>query len=196
MQRVISFIIIYLVVVSANVFCQDVLIYTLGDEVNIRSNPSSTATIVTKVEKFTDFNVIEKGPKESIKGNTDYWYKVKNSEYEGWVFGHYTSLKQAGRKTLVLKYTKYDHWDYDYPAMYTFEDKSGKKYELSSWAMPPMSFKLSLENEEIHDGANPELLSKDFKLTINYLPYKFEDPSDEATGIYEHWVCLEISEVK
>jgi hypothetical protein len=196
MYKGISFIIIYVAIVSSNVFSQDILIYTLGDNVNIRSNPSITATVVAKVENYTDFIVIEKGVKEKINGNSDFWYNVKNNEVEGWVFGHFTSLRQAGRKTLVLKYTKYDHWDYDYPAMYTFEDKSGKKYELSSWAMPTMSFKLSLENEEIHDGANPELLGKDFNLTINYLPYKFEDPSDESTGIYEHWVCIEISEVK
>jgi hypothetical protein len=112
------------------------------------------------------------------------------------VFGHFTSLKQAGRKTLILKYTKFNHPDLDYPGMFTFEDTGGKIYQLSSWAMPPDSIKLTLNNTGAQDKANPEFIGKNFKLILNYLPYKFDDPSDESSGIRDHWVCLEISEIK
>lgn len=196
MKKMISFFCVCLLVLVSNMYCQEILLYTLGDNVNIRSTPSTSATVVTKVEKFTEFIVEEVGKKETINGNTDYWYKVKFNEIEGWIFGHFTSLRQEGRKTLILKYIAYDFSDYDYPAMITFKDKSGKAYEFSSWTMPPMSFDLTNGISNGENKANPELIGKDFKLTINYLPYKFEDPSDGTIGIYDHWVCLEISEIK
>jgi uncharacterized protein YgiM (DUF1202 family) len=73
---------------------------------NVRSQPSLNATVLEKLKQLDKATVLEKGKSDVIDGITDFWYKVKTSNnIVGWVFGHLTSLKQAGQQTVIKKFT-------------------------------------------------------------------------------------------
>ncbi|MDF3822283.1 SH3 domain-containing protein [Leptospira sp. 96542] len=64
-----------------------VWIYSMGDGVNIRSEPSLDSSILLKLNQGDECELIDKNGPEGIfenkKGN---WYKVKKDDKTGWVF--------------------------------------------------------------------------------------------------------------
>jgi hypothetical protein len=64
----------------------------LGNIVNIREKPSTTAKVIFKLKQGDDCILLEKGKSENIGDKTDYWYKINFNGKIGWVFGAYTSL--------------------------------------------------------------------------------------------------------
>ncbi|MEA3451309.1 MAG: SH3 domain-containing protein, partial [Bacteroidota bacterium] len=57
-----------------------------GNQIWIRKTPS-TGKVIMKLNDGTKCKLLKKGKKETIKGITDYWYKIKYKEKKGWVFG-------------------------------------------------------------------------------------------------------------
>lgn len=65
----------------------------VGNQIWVRSEPS-TGDVVMKLDDGTKCIVVEKGKQETIKGTTDYWYKIEYEGQVGWVFGSQTSVSQ------------------------------------------------------------------------------------------------------
>lgn len=63
-----------------------------GDDVWVRSVPT-TGDVIMKLHNGSACKVLEKGRKETINGNPDFWYKIEFEGKEGWVFGSQTNLK-------------------------------------------------------------------------------------------------------
>ena len=85
-------------------FAQKTLIIQ-GDVCNVRKAPNTTAEIVGKVARFDRLKIIETSIEMEVNGNVDNWYKVAlPNGKNGFVFGHFTSLKRQGKvtKTMVL----------------------------------------------------------------------------------------------
>ena len=75
---------------------QEVLESTLiidGDNIWIRSEPR-TGDVVFTLDAGTICKVLERGEEQTIRENTDYWYKIEYNGKTGWVFGSQTSIKQ------------------------------------------------------------------------------------------------------
>ena len=64
-----------------------------GVNIWVRSEPK-TGEVIMKLNSGDKCYVLAKGEKQSIRNNTDYWYKIDYQSKEGWVFGSQTSLKQ------------------------------------------------------------------------------------------------------
>ncbi len=65
-----------------------------GTNVNLRVAPNLNAIRIRQFQTGDTCEIIEKGNKETIDDNADFWYKVKRRNKEGWIFGAFTSLKQ------------------------------------------------------------------------------------------------------
>lgn len=69
-----------------------------GDMVNIRKTADVKGEVVTKAKQSDVLAIIQKDKLDNVNGIQDYWYKVKVGTYEGYVFGHFTSLKMEAPK--------------------------------------------------------------------------------------------------
>ena len=72
----------------------------IGDQIWVRSEPK-TGQVVMKLDDGTVCKLIEKGEKQTIKGTTDYWYKIDYNGKEGWVFGSQTTLRQKVKSASI-----------------------------------------------------------------------------------------------
>jgi uncharacterized protein YgiM (DUF1202 family) len=63
-----------------------------GDNVNLRSGPSTKDNIIIQLQNQTPCWIIEVGPKQTINNKTDNWYKVWSNYKTGWVFGAFTKF--------------------------------------------------------------------------------------------------------
>lgn len=76
---------------------------------NIRDNPGISGTRVLYTIKpndkdpyQTNVDVIAMTEEvETIEGKTDHWIKIKYKDYEGWIFGGYTSVERGGPKYYI-----------------------------------------------------------------------------------------------
>jgi len=64
-----------------------------GNNIWIREYPT-TGDVIMKLNEGDVCNVLKKDKEETIRGITDYWYKIKFENKIGWVFGSQTSIKQ------------------------------------------------------------------------------------------------------
>lgn len=94
LKKIFSLLII-LFIFSLNSFSQPTQLTITGTNVNFRDTPSTAGKIVGKLNLQDIGEIIEKGKKETIGANTDYWYKIKCNNLTGWVFGTFTSLSIA-----------------------------------------------------------------------------------------------------
>jgi len=127
---------------------------------NVRSGESTDSKIVTKLKQFDELDFISRGKQDLIENHKDYWYKVRTENgKEGYVFGHYTSLKQEGQKRISRKFTDCYFGDFyhlefeDMDFGYGINQMGG--YELC-----------------IDDSPNPKYLEKLFEITYNSLVAK------------------------
>jgi len=67
-------------------------LYINGSKVNIRSTPSLNSEVIFQLNTGDKCDIIEKGKQETIKGSTNFWYKINYSGKNGWVFGDFISL--------------------------------------------------------------------------------------------------------
>lgn len=75
-----------------NVEIKDEYLTIIGKDIWVRSKPS-TGDVVMKLNDGDKCKIIEKGEQQTIKDDTDYWYKIEFEGKEGWVFGSQTSVK-------------------------------------------------------------------------------------------------------
>lgn len=74
---------------------------TTTQEVNLFSGQGHGKLLAT-VKAGTELEIIEKGVEDVIKGQLDFWYKVKVDGQEGWLFGAYTS--QSAEETMEMNF--------------------------------------------------------------------------------------------
>ena len=131
------------------------------ESIRMRSAPSTSAAVLKVFPAMAKFEIIEKGPLETINGKTDHWYKVKDWEGSGatgYMFGHFLSLRQEGRTTIILTYTNFEAGDYSH---YFFTNNGVEaEYDLSH-------LQTSLEFTDESDNMNPALKNKKFKAVVN-----------------------------
>ena len=65
-----------------------------GTNINMRVTPKLDAVIIKQLKTNDTCEVLEKGIKQTVSDKTDYWYKIKFKNKEGWIFGAFTSIKQ------------------------------------------------------------------------------------------------------
>lgn len=66
-----------------------------GTNVNLRVEPNLKAIRIRQLKTNDTCEILEKGKQETIDGTTDFWYKIRHKTKEGWIFGAFTSIKQA-----------------------------------------------------------------------------------------------------
>lgn len=64
-----------------------------GNQIWVREQPK-TGKVVCVLNNGEVCRILEKGEKQIIRGNTDFWYKIEHENKIGWVFGSQTSIKQ------------------------------------------------------------------------------------------------------
>lgn len=99
--------VIFLCIFSLYSFAQPLQLVITGTNVNFRDLPSTAGKIAGKLNSQDIGEIIEKGKKETIGANTDYWYKIKCNNLTGWVFGTFTSLSIA---PFTVPGTYDDYW--------------------------------------------------------------------------------------
>jgi len=65
----------------------------IGNKIWIRETPQ-TGKVLFTLDNGITCTVLEKGTKDTIKGNVDFWYKIKTNNQIGWVFGSQTSYRK------------------------------------------------------------------------------------------------------
>lgn len=67
-----------------------------GDDVNLRAKPSTSASVVTKVDKGTNVNIISE---------SEGWYKVNFGDKKGWITAQFVSVKSetAGKGKILAE---------------------------------------------------------------------------------------------
>lgn len=116
-----------------------------GDNVNVRAEPNTKASVITKLNKTEWFDIIEKGSSEIINGKNDYWYKINYKNKTGWIFGAFTSMKLEGRKTMIMTFDGCAAGDIVH--IY-FKDNTGKQWDFYN------SYNNFCNYEFCVDGAN------------------------------------------
>jgi|GEM_PF-2661991 len=73
--------------------------YCTGDSVRVRSGHTTSASILTTINKGSAFNIIGiSDNKETIQDKTDFWYKiVTENNVTGWIFGAF--VPDTGKKS-------------------------------------------------------------------------------------------------
>ncbi len=89
-----------------------------GENIWIRSEPK-TGDVILKLNTDSKCYVLEKGEKQTIRENTDFWYKIDYLGKEGWVFGSQTSLKQLENENFEDFFSRFisDLIDAEYKAV-------------------------------------------------------------------------------
>jgi hypothetical protein len=97
MKRPVIFIILTICICISNIYSQNTLpdyLIINGKDIWVRDLPT-TGKVVMKLNEGNKCKVLEKGKSETIRGISDFWYKIEFEGKQGWVFGSQTSLKQA-----------------------------------------------------------------------------------------------------
>ena len=67
--------------------------YSNFENLNIRTKPTTSSSIITTIRKYDGAQIIEEGPEETIDGIHSLWVKVKlESGQTGWAFGGYFEI--------------------------------------------------------------------------------------------------------
>jgi len=112
-----------------------------GKDIWVREYPTD-GEVILKLNTGDECKILKKGKEETIKGVTDYWYKIDYNGEIGWVFGSQGSLKYKKESTEIKK--------------------ASEKIEIE--------FKLVAENKKLTDNIIFDLLSKHYEvIPENYL---------------------------
>ncbi|HNX57589.1 MAG TPA: SH3 domain-containing protein [Spirochaetota bacterium] len=88
--------------IPVSAFALDVR-YCTGDSVRVRSDHSTSASVLTTMNKGSAFNIIGTSDrKETIQDKTDFWYNIVTEDnIKGWIFGAFVSDsdKKSSAKT-------------------------------------------------------------------------------------------------
>lgn len=88
-------------------------IVTVWENLNMRDKPGTAKTKVVYTIRPRDTDPVQTNveviamteEKETIEGITDFWLKIKYKEYEGWIFGGFTSVERGGPKYYIPEYS-------------------------------------------------------------------------------------------
>lgn len=71
---------------------------------NLRSNPSTSASIIKTLPQFERVNALERAEtRDIIDGISGHWYEVDTGDAIGWVFGGYLLSDLSHRSTVILE---------------------------------------------------------------------------------------------
>jgi hypothetical protein len=86
----------------------------IGDNVNVRERPSTSAKAVTKLQKDESFDILDMTEGyETIGTETDYWYRIEKDGKAVWVFGAFTSQNlNDNPQTFIGIYERAEQGDY------------------------------------------------------------------------------------
>ncbi|MFM7770459.1 MAG: SH3 domain-containing protein [Bacteroidota bacterium] len=130
-----------------------------GDVVNVRKSANVNAEVVFKAKRFDELIVLEKGPKATVGGYTDNWYKVRSNNGKiGYTFGHFTSLKREGQITEFLTFTEAYMGD----CLHLIFEHVDFGFGINNMSNAP-NLEVDVDNE------HPVYIGKQFKVTYNRL---------------------------
>ena len=72
-----------------------------GYNIWVRNNPRK-GKVVMKLNEGSACAIIDTSKVDTIKGCIDHWYKIKNKDTIGWVFGSQTNIKSESSKETLL----------------------------------------------------------------------------------------------
>lgn len=85
----------------------DTMLIIKGTNVNMRVSPDLKAVRIKQLTTNDTCKILEKGKQETINEATDFWYKVRFKNKEGWIFGAFTSLKVPEKPVVEEKKSWY-----------------------------------------------------------------------------------------
>lgn len=77
-----------------------------GNQIWVRSKPVD-GEVVLKLDEGAVCYVLEKGDEQTIRGNSDFWYKIEHANTTGWVFGSQTSIKQIKSEEINVFFKRF-----------------------------------------------------------------------------------------
>lgn len=83
----------------------DTLLVIKGTQVNMRVAPDLKAVRIKQLKTNDTCVILEKGKQETVDDMTDFWYKIRFKNKEGWVYGAFTSLKVPEKPVVEKKKT-------------------------------------------------------------------------------------------
>ena len=98
MKRIVLFLISVLCI--SPLFSQNYLLIE-GQNIWVRETPVE-GKIIIKLNTDDKCIILDKGQADTIRGNSDYWYKISYDNKVGWVFGSQTSIKTEESKYNLL----------------------------------------------------------------------------------------------
>ena len=66
-----------------------------GTNVNLRVSPNTDAIRIRQFTTGDTCFILERGKKDTINDEIDYWYKVERKSKQGWIYGAFTSIKHT-----------------------------------------------------------------------------------------------------
>ena len=131
--------------------------------VNVRSDETINSEKIIMLNQFDEVEILSKGKEEIINGNRDYWYEIEvGADVKGYVFGHFTSLKEDGKTTKILTYQGCEMGDL-FHLMFEGYDFGESNNNL-------MGYNLCLEDTINGEFTTNELYyNSNFELSINQL---------------------------
>lgn len=131
-----------------------------GTDIWIRETPS-TGEVVMKLNTGDECEILHKGKSETIRGNFDYWYKIRFNRNVGWVFGSQTSIKQNVNRS---KKNKNDFQTFFSDFIQKYSDN---KADLSSFVHSEIG---------VYEGTNPGVMCYGNKVNNNFSRHEFDFP--------------------
>lgn len=163
----------------------------MGNDVRIRSQASSKAEVLFKVNSFETGSIISKGSKEKIGEFNDHWYQIAIKNKNGWVYGAFTSMALPVNGELKSAKAK---------MLEAFFGEDGGGYSMKPdngdtifFALcPPCDFKRIANEETYFETIDPAVIGKYFNIT-----YRTERHWYEPAATWQIFnVIQSISEVK
>ena len=102
---------------SSKVSSGDTNAKIIGDNIWVRNSPVN-GRVIMYLENNTNVKLLEYGTKETIRGKTNYWYKIKVNGKTGWVFGSQLRITDSKNdklktppKTSILDYISASYYN-------------------------------------------------------------------------------------
>jgi|AntRauTorckE5430_2_1112549.scaffolds.fasta_scaffold03581_2 hypothetical protein len=108
----------------------------IGDNVNVREQPSTSAKAMTKLQKGEAFDILDITDNyETIGIETDYWYRIEKNGKSVWVFGAFTSQNlNDNPQTVQAVYKGTEQGDYFHMTFSNAEKRIGYDFGEAFWS--------------------------------------------------------------
>ena len=138
----------------------------IGDNVNVREQPSTSAKAVTKLQKDESFDILDRTEGyETIGTETDYWYRIEKNGKAVWVFGAFTSQNlNDNPQTFRGIYEGTEQGDYFYMTFKDTEKEAGYDFGEAFWSGAEDAIHNNLEQYDLEKEAD-KYKGKTFEVT-------------------------------